>query len=173
VSAVRGVFVDALGADGGRLVAREGDAYRLAVDPETVDLRRFDRALGEVRLARGKGGDVAGPLAVAMGLYGGELLPEEGPAEWVVEPREHYRAAAVDVARETAEAALLANDARTAIEACRAGLAIDRYHDPLWRLLIEARQAAGDVSAANRDRREYEAILVELGVPPGVGATSS
>jgi hypothetical protein len=25
--------------------------------------------------------------------------------------------------------------------------------------------AAGDVSAADRDRREYEAILVELGVP--------
>ena len=173
VSAVRGVFVEALGSDGGRLVAREGDAYRLAVDPEAVDVRRFDRAVGEARLARGRGGDVAEPLAAAMSLYGGDLLPEEGPAEWVVEPREHYRAAAVDVAREAAEAALLAGDARTAIEACRAGLGIDRYHDPLWRLLIEARQAAGDVSAANRDRREYEAILVELGVPPGVAATSS
>jgi len=173
VSAVRGAFVEALGSDGGRLVAREGDAYRLAVDPEAVDLRRFDRAVGEARLARGRGDDVAKPLAAAMGLYGGDLLPEEGPAEWVVEPREQYRAAAVDVAREAAEAALLAGDARTAIDACRAGLGIDRYHDPLWRLLIEARQAAGDVSAANRDRREYEAILVELGVPPGVAATSS
>ena len=173
VSAVRGLFVEALGSDGGRLVAREGDAYRLAVDPEAVDVRQFDRAVGEARLARGRGGDVAEPLAAAMSLYGGDLLPEEGPAEWIVEPREHYRAAAVDVAREAAEAALLAGDARTAIEACRAGLGIDRYHDPLWRLLIEARQAAGDVSAANRDRREYEAILVELGVPPGVAATSS
>ena len=100
-----------------------------------------------------------------MALYGGDLLPEEGPAEWVVEPREHYRAAAVEVAREAAEAALLDGDARTAIEACRAGLAIDRYHDPLWRLLIEARQAAGDVSAANRDRREYEAILSSWACP--------
>ena len=173
VSAVRGLFVEALGSDGARLVAREGDAYRLAVDPEAVDVRQFDRAVGEARLARGRGGDVAEPLAAAMSLYSGDLLPEEGPAEWIVEPREHYRAAAVDVAREAAEAALLAGDARTAIEACRAGLGIDRYHDPLWRLLIEARQAAGDVSAANRDRREYEAILVELGVPPGVAATSS
>ncbi|HSL34313.1 MAG TPA: bacterial transcriptional activator domain-containing protein, partial [Candidatus Limnocylindrales bacterium] len=92
-------------------------------------------------------------------------LPEEGPSDWAVELRERYRAEAVEVAREAAEVALLAGDARTAIDAARAGLAIDRYHDPLWRLLIEARQAAGDVSAADRDRREYEAILVELGVP--------
>jgi DNA-binding SARP family transcriptional activator len=107
-----------------------------------------------------------------MALYGGDLLPEEGPSEWVVEQREHYRAAAVEVSREAAEAAILDGDPRAAVEACRAGLAIDRYHDPLWRLLIEARQAAGDVSAANRDRREYEAILSELGVPE-VAVTSS
>ena len=165
VSSVRGLLVEAIGADAARLVAREGDAYRLGVDPEVVDVRRFDRAVGEARLARGRGGDVAGPLADALTLYGGDLLPEEGPTEWVVEQREHFRAAAVDVARESAEVALLAGDPRTAIEACRIGLAIDRYHDPLWRLLIDARQAAGDVGAADRDRREYEAILVELGVP--------
>ena len=165
VSAVRGLFVEAMGADAARLVAREGDAYRLGVDPEAVDVRRFDRAVGEARRARARGADVAVPLASALALYGGDLLPEEGPTEWVVEQREHFRAAAVDVARESAEAALLAGDPRTAIEACRIGLGIDRYHDPLWRLLIEARQAAGDVGAADRDRREYEAILIELGVP--------
>jgi DNA-binding SARP family transcriptional activator len=172
VSAVRGLFVEAIGADGGRLVVREGDAYRLGVEPEAVDLRRFDRAVGEARLVRAKGGDVATKLQDAMALYGGDMLPEEGPSEWVVEQREHYRAAAVEVSREAAEAAMLDGDPRAAVEACRVGLAIDRYHDPLWRLLIEARQAAGDVSAANRDRREYEAILSELGVPE-VASTSS
>jgi DNA-binding SARP family transcriptional activator len=172
VSAVRGLFVESIGADGGRLVVREGDAYRLGVEPEAVDLRRFDRAVAEARLARAKGADIATKLQDAMALYGGDLLPEEGPSEWVVEQREHYRAAAVEVSREAAEAAMLDGDPRAAVEACRVGLAIDRYHDPLWRLLIEARQAAGDVSAANRDRREYEAILSELGVPE-VAFTSS
>lgn len=173
VSAVRGLFVDALGPDGTRLVAREGDAYRLAVDAEAVDVRRFDRAVGEARRARAQGRETGPALSAALSAYGGDLLPEEGPSEWVVEQREHYRAAAVDVAREAAEAALLGGDARAAIEACRVGLSIDRYHDPLWRLLIEARQAAGDVSAANRDRREYQAILTELGVAEAPTLTSS
>jgi DNA-binding SARP family transcriptional activator len=173
VSAVRGLFVEAIGADGGRLIVREGDAYRLGVDSGAVDLRRFDRAVGDARLARAHGADSTAKLAEAMALYGGDLLPEEGPSEWIIEPREHYRAATVEVAREAAEAALLGGDPRAAVEACRAGLAIDRYHDPLWRLLIEARQAAGDVSAANRDRREYEAILSELGVPEASALSAS
>ncbi|HEX5015944.1 MAG TPA: BTAD domain-containing putative transcriptional regulator [Candidatus Limnocylindrales bacterium] len=173
VSAVRGLFADALGGDGGRFVVRDGDAYRLGIDPEAVDVRRFDRAVADARQVRSRGGDIAGALSSALALYGGDLLPEEGPSEWVVELREHYRSTAVDVAREAAEAAGLAGDARGAIDACRAGLAIDRYHDPLWRLLIQARQAAGDVSAANRDRREYEAILIELGVPEAPAFTSS
>jgi DNA-binding SARP family transcriptional activator len=68
------------------------------------------------------------------------------------------------VARGLAERSLLVDDADRAIRACQAGLRIDRYHDPLWRLLIEARDRAGDVGAANRDRREYQAMLAGLGV---------
>jgi DNA-binding SARP family transcriptional activator len=166
ISAIRGLFVEVLGSAGTRLIVREGDAYRLAVAPDAIDVRQFEQAIAEARNARGR--DIPGSaaaLARALDLYNGDLLPEEGPAEWVVELREHYRTLAVDVAREVAEGALVAGHARPAIDACRVGLAIDRYHDPLWRLLIEARNAAGDVSAANRDRLEYEAILSELGLP--------
>jgi DNA-binding SARP family transcriptional activator len=167
ISAIRGLLGEGSGPAGARLIAREGDAYRLVVPLEAVDARRFDRAVAEARTARSRGTPSAAALAAALGAYGGDLLPEEGPSEWVVELREHYRTQAVEVAREAAEIALLDGDARSAVEACRVGLAIDRYHDPLWRLLIEARQAAGDVSAANRDRLEYEAILSELGVEEG------
>ena len=31
-------------------------------------------------------------LATALGLYRGDLVPEEGPAEWAVEHRERFRA---------------------------------------------------------------------------------
>jgi DNA-binding SARP family transcriptional activator len=164
ISAIRGLFADQLGSFGARIIVREGDAYRLSVLADAVDVCRFERAVTEARAARGRGEPTKDVLAEALATYGGDLLPEEGPAEWVVELREHYRTQAVEVARQAAEAALLAGDSRAAIEACRTGLAMDRYHDPVWRLLIEARHLAGDVGAANRDRLEYEAILSELGV---------
>ena len=97
-------------------------------------------------------------------LYGGELLPEEGPAEWIVARRDHYREAAVEAAGELASESMLAGDYATAVRACRLGLEIDRYQDSLWRILIEAREGAGDTGAASRDRREYAAVLEGLGV---------
>jgi len=63
-----------------------------------------------------------------------------------------------------ARGALAAGNHDAAARACRAGLAIDRYHDPLWRLLIETDDRAGDAGAASRDRRHYEAVLSGLGV---------
>ena len=51
-----------------------------------------------------------------------------------------------------------------AVDACRAGLELDRYHDPLWRSLIQARDRAGDPGAASRDRRDYAAVLADLGI---------
>ena len=162
VSAVRGLFTEALGPDGSRLVVREGDAYRLAVPDSAVDLRRFEVAIERARAARARGESAASGYAAALGLYVGGVLPEDGPEEWVVDRREHFRAAAVEAASEVADQAILGGDYRAAVEACRIGLEIDRYDDALWRLLIDARQRAGDVSAAHRDRRDYEAILDEV-----------
>jgi hypothetical protein len=50
------------------------------------------------------------------------------------------------------------------VRACRFGLELDRYQDALWRMLIEARDRAGDTGAATRDRREYALVLEGLGV---------
>jgi DNA-binding SARP family transcriptional activator len=79
----------------------------------------------------------------------------------------------VEAAREASEAALLDDDPRAAVRTCRVGLTIDRYDDQLWRLLIEARRRAGDPGAADRDRRDYESMLAELGLSaePSVSAT--
>jgi DNA-binding SARP family transcriptional activator len=173
VSAIRGLFVETLGPDGSRLIAREGDAYRLAVPADAIDVRRFERLLAEGRAARRRGESPGPALTRALAVYAGDLLPEDGPEEWVVEVRERYRTLAVEAAREAAESALVAGEPRAAIESCRLGLAIDRYHDPLWRLLIDSRSQAGDLSAADRDRREYEAILSELGVPAEPAVTAS
>jgi DNA-binding SARP family transcriptional activator len=91
-------------------------------------------------------------------------LPEDGPAEWVVERRERCRLAAVETAVALAELLLEAGDADAAARACTSGLRIERYHDPLWRLLIRAREAAGDQGAAIRARASYGKMLADLGV---------
>lgn len=164
ISALRGRLVELLGAGGARLIAREGDAYRLAVDPAVVDLGRFDLELARARTARSRGEPSTSPLTAALDLYRGDLLPQDGPAEWLVERREHCRRDVVEAATWLAEDALLEGALETAIQICRRGLEIDRFHDPLWRILIATRDQAGDTGAAGRDRLEYESVLAGLGV---------
>ena len=81
-------WLDEVGAPiGAALVAREGDAYRLDVasgDGRPRAVRSRD-GRGSRRAARGARPRSAA-YALALELYGGELLPEEGPAEWIVQP---------------------------------------------------------------------------------------
>ena len=93
------------------------------------------------------------------------MLPEDGPAEWAIEPRERFRASALEAAQGLAELLLKGGDPAAAANACATGLWVDRLHDPLWKLLIEARERAGDPVAASRARRDYAHVLEELGLP--------
>jgi DNA-binding SARP family transcriptional activator len=172
LSALRRLLDDVAQPVGGRLVVREGDAYRLDVEPDDVDLGRFDRAIAAGRAARARGGAVGRLFDEAIHLYVGDLLPEEGPAEWVTDRRDACRVKAIEAARGLAEEALLAGDHAAVIRACRFGLELDRFQDALWQLLILARERAGEAGAASRDRREYALVLEGLGVVPqaaGVG----
>jgi DNA-binding SARP family transcriptional activator len=176
VSALRGLFADAIDPEATRIIAREGDAYRLAVDPEQVDVGRFERHMARARAARngvGRVGAGTAEFASALALYRGDLLPQDGPAEWAVERREHFRREAVEAATIVAEDALATGDLEEAIRICRRGLELDRFHDPLWRVLIATRDQAGDPGAASRDRREYAAILEGLGLDPDLAASSA
>jgi DNA-binding SARP family transcriptional activator len=164
LSALRRLLDDVADPPGGRLVERDGDAYRLAVAPEDVDLGLFDRAMAGGRAARARGEAAMGAFATALDLYTGDVLPEEGPAEWVAERRDQCRARAIEAAERLAEEALLVGDLTTVVRACRFGLGLDRYQDALWRMLIAARERAGEAGAASRDRREYALVLEALGV---------
>lgn len=161
VSAIRGALL----ACGPCLtVAREGDAYRLVVPDEALDLRRLERALAAARDGSVHRGTTADGYLPVLDRLAAELLPEDGPADWVVERREQLRVLGVAAAVSAARGALAAGDYEAGVRVCWAGLALDRYHDPLWRLLIETHDRAGDAGAARRDRREYEAVLAGLGV---------
>ena len=83
-------LLQANGGNGRSLVARDGEAYRLALpDGASVDLIEFDRAFADGRAARARR-DIdrsIGTYQRVVDLHCGELLPEDGPAEWVVQER--------------------------------------------------------------------------------------
>jgi DNA-binding SARP family transcriptional activator len=167
VSSLRSWLEPGVGRGGSSFLLREGDAYRLAIQPDAeVDLVQFSRALAAARVARLRGGvdAVITHFQQALELYAGELLPEDGPAEWAIEPRERFRAGALEAAQGLAELHLKQGDPAAAANACATGLWVDRLHDPLWKLLIQAREQAGDPGAASRARRDYARVLEELGL---------
>ena len=167
VSSLRSWLEPGLGRGGSSILLREGDAYRLALlsDAE-VDLVQFSKALALARVARLRGEFEAaiGSFEQALELYVGELLPEDGPAEWAIEPRERFHAGALEAAQGLAELLLKRGDPAAAASACSTGLWIDRLNDPMWKLLISARERAGDRVAASRARRDYARVLEELGL---------
>ncbi len=146
---------------------RDGDAYRLDLPPgSSIDLLELQGAIALARQARAAGDSAAARAALrtTLELYQGELLPEDGPASWVVGPRDRLRAQVTHAAESLAELSLLDSDPAEATRACLAGLVVDRWSDPLWRLLIAAREQAGDHGAATLARLEYAQVLAGLGV---------
>jgi DNA-binding SARP family transcriptional activator len=78
--------------------------------------------------------------------------------------RDALQAAAVDAAARLATLRLERDDPQAAIETARRGLALDRYRDDLWKVLIEAADRSGHHAEAGQARRAYAAVLEELGV---------
>jgi DNA-binding SARP family transcriptional activator/energy-coupling factor transporter ATP-binding protein EcfA2 len=143
-------------------LCRHGDAYALQL-PSVVDqLADFER-LAQAS-ARAKPSEALRLRLSAFDLYAGDLLPEMGPAEWVVEERARLRLLAAEVASEAARSALEADDLRTALEAARRSVALDPYHDSSWELVVEICERLGDHSAAAVARREQARIWVDLGL---------
>jgi DNA-binding SARP family transcriptional activator/energy-coupling factor transporter ATP-binding protein EcfA2 len=149
------------------LIVRDGDTYRLALPEDSVvDLWTLTSGLADGRAAR-TAGDLATAATAfhrAVQAYGGDLLPEDGPAEWVVKERDRYRLMAAEAAQSLAEVHLTGGDAAAATAAAEHGLRIDRYRDGLWRALVATCEFAGDQAAAARARRSYDEVLAELGI---------
>ncbi|WP_418959688.1 BTAD domain-containing putative transcriptional regulator [Streptomyces tritici] len=167
VSALRTVLEP--GPDRGRsqLLVRSGEAYMLVLDPgSSCDVRAFEAAVGEGlrAAAHGDAERAAGPLGRALRLYTGELLPEDGPAEWVVPVRDRYRNQAVRAAHTLAEVELGRDRAEAAVAAATHALSLDPFQDAVWRLLIAAHRQAGDPVAARRAERRHAQMLDALGV---------
>ncbi len=146
------------------VVRREADAYGLRL-PGCVDqLRDFERLTRQA--ARDEStGRVREALRFrldALDLYVGDLLPEVGPAEWVVAERERLRTAAARVGAEAARLAYELEEFASARDAARRSLDLDPFHDPSWTLLAEVHERLGDHTAAAVTRREHARITADL-----------
>ena len=158
------------------LLARNGESYCLQLPPGSrSDVLDFDARLADARTRR-HDGDAAGEraaLAAALGHYGGDLLPEEGAAEWVVAERDRLRIAASGAWCALGRRLGDDGDFSEAVDAVRAGLRLDVYSDDGWRLLVDLHTRAGNPAAAQAAALEHAQVLAELGVEPGVRVAPS
>ncbi|MFI2184248.1 BTAD domain-containing putative transcriptional regulator [Streptomyces sioyaensis] len=153
-----------------RLVVRVGDAYLLNLPSDAyLDTLAFQTALtrGKQAKATGDTDTAVQGLRDALAQYHGELLPEDGPAEWLQQDREIYRRQAADAAAELAAAELQAGNLQEAVAAAEKCLAIDRFHDMGWHLLLRTYHRIGAPAAAEQARRRYAATLASLGLDTG------
>jgi ATP/maltotriose-dependent transcriptional regulator MalT len=141
---------------------RHGDAYALELPSVFDQLANFERlAHAATRTQRP---EALRLRLAAIDLYAGDLLPEVGPAEWVVDERIRLRLLAAEVALEAARDALAIDDLRTALDAARCSVALDAYHDSSWELIVEICERLEDHSAAAVARREQARVWVDLGL---------
>jgi DNA-binding SARP family transcriptional activator len=168
VSSLRRLLVPAAPRGAPRMLERTAETYALILPPgSSVDVVEFDAALADADRARTvrAGSAEVGALDRAVALYRGELLPEEGAAEWVVRERDRVRLRAAEACTRLAELHLQAGPPGAAVAAARRGIEIDPYADGSWRLLVSAYERQGDSAAAARGRREYAEVLDDLGIP--------
>ena len=149
------------------LLIRVGQNYGLSLPAGCrTDVQEFEHQLGRARAARVDGDSAAeqSRLDAALLLYRGDLLPEEGAAEWALAERERLRLAAAGAAEALARRLVDVGEVTEAIDAVRTCLRLEPYRDNAWRLLIELHTSAGNLAAAEAARLEHGEVLAELGL---------
>lgn len=167
VSSLRRALPAELAGPAGSLVERVGEAYRLGiVERRDCDLADFDDRLADAATAKARrdAPTTADGLRGALDLYVGDVLPEDGPAEWVTGARERYRVRAAEAASSLAHLELHLGEPRAAVAAASRAVEIDPWLDESWRTLVTVHRSSGDVVAAQRAAEGYRRMRVALGI---------
>jgi DNA-binding SARP family transcriptional activator len=153
----------------GTPILTEGQGYRLRIDPDAVDVHRFERLLilarGSIELDPRQAAD---QLREALALWQGPPLadvafePFAGPE---IDRLEELRGSAVE---ELARARLAVGEHELMIGDLRRAVVETPFREQLWASLMLALVRSGRQAEALLAYREAEAILRrELGVDPG------
>ncbi|MET0863908.1 MAG: AAA family ATPase [Nakamurella sp.] len=164
LSSVRQLLEHA-GLSGSEVVARHGDAYRFSLPTGSFhDVRSFEDGLRGATTTAESLDTLARVTAreAALTLYRGDLLPEDGPADYLIADRERLRLMAATAALALAQDSRSLRRMTQALAAARLSVQLDRFQDLAWELLAELHEESGDSSAAARVRREHAEAQAEL-----------
>ncbi|WP_316781787.1 BTAD domain-containing putative transcriptional regulator [Streptomyces sasae] len=152
----------------GRLpVLRRAGGYQLDLEPDSVDLHRFQRLAAAARDDALPDRTRAARLREALGLWRGE--PFAGlPGNWPARMRETWRLQRVDAAVRLADLEIHGGDPAAVVGQLADLLGEYPLTEPLAEALMRALHAAGDSGEALRCyARTRERLVEELGTEPG------
>lgn len=148
----------------GTAVRRQGEAYRLLLpgvrsdvqllEAGITDLRRLTRDAEPVLLA-----DRSAELAQ---LYRGDLLPEVGESDWVLDERDRLRLSLAGALADSALACLSQGRPDLALWQARQVIELDPLRDTAWSVLARIQQELGDGTAAQVTRAEHARVQALL-----------
>jgi predicted ATPase/DNA-binding SARP family transcriptional activator len=146
------------------------EGYTLAVDPGRVDalhaLRLADE--GVALLAAGNAATAAATCREGLALFGAEVLPAAGAADWVLPHRVRLEEARLRLLEDELAARLALGATGEIVGELESLVAVHSLRERLWALLITALYGAGRQSdALAASRRVARLLSDELGVDPG------
>ncbi len=144
--------------------------YTLAVDPDHVDALRALRLAdeGAARLAAGDLRAAAATCQEGRALFGAEVLPAAGAADWVLPHRVRLEEARLRLVEDGLAARLGLGGAGEVTGELEALVAAHPLRERLWALLVTALYRGGRQSDALAAHRRVTRLLAEeLGVDPG------
>jgi DNA-binding SARP family transcriptional activator/tetratricopeptide (TPR) repeat protein len=169
VSRIRQLLRQAAARTGERavLVERRHTGYVVDVDPDLVDLHRFQRLVDQGRDPRRVDADRAVSLAEALSLWrSNPLAGIEG--RWAAQVRSHWRQLRLDAVLLWAELEIQVGRPATVIATLPNLIADYPLVEPLEDLLMRALHAAGrDAEALDRYTAVRRRLASELGTDPG------
>jgi DNA-binding SARP family transcriptional activator len=115
----------------------------VAIVGASVDVDRFEAAAATARASRDRDA-----YRAALGLYGGELLPEGAYEDWIEPRRRALREQHLGLLVELAELEHERGGSVAAIDLLRLALAEDELHEPATRLMMRVLAGAGRRQAA-------------------------
>jgi predicted ATPase/DNA-binding SARP family transcriptional activator/class 3 adenylate cyclase len=172
VSRLRRTFQD---AGGGITIRSEGAGYVMDVDPDRVDIHRFEAAVTSGRrcLAEGSPADGVRWLRDALSLWRGPAMDDVSDRDFARAAATHLDEARLRVGEELAEAQLTCGSPAEALEVIEPLVARYPFHERLRALQMVALYRLGrqaDALAAFQDLRRCLGEELGLDPTPALGA---
>ena len=160
----------ALDVDGaGAAIETAPPGYRLDVDPETIDARRFERLLAEGTdaLEAGDSAAAAALIREALGLWKGPPLSDFAYEEFAQDEIRRLEGHRLDALEQLAAAELARGREQAALSAIEPAIAQDPLRERCRELQMLALYRAGRHAESLRAYQQFRALLSEeLGVDP-------